>query len=445
MSAYHPMMARTPAWLLIAILAGCSSEHTSPPPPAATVTKVVGDQLDVLLVVNNTLQMQGQQDLLAQSLPSFVQALDAFPGGRPDLHLGVVTSTVGTGTTAAGNCPIDAPDDDGLMVNMPRVMTGCSGPTGRYITDHANSTGGRSVNYSGTLAQAMTCIADVGTSGCGIDQPLEAMTRAFDGSRPENAGFVRPDGHLAVIFVGDEDDHSVGDPSAWGLSDLDQLQWLYAYTCDQPISPDMPGTYTGCHERDDSYLRPTASYVSFLSTIQDPGQLVVATIAGDPAASSIQIAANPQPSSNMLGLAASCSTTGSTPGTAWPGIRMAAFATAFGDHAVVRTPCATDYGPAIADIAARIQRVMGPCLDGAIDTTDRDASTPGVQLGCTATANGATLPACAMTDATTPDPASPTPCVWYAADTTCGAAPGLAVHVVGGTGAPLRVTCPLAK
>ena len=434
-------MTRTRAWLLIAILAACSTDHVNSPP---TVTKLVGDQLDVLLVVDNTIQMQGEQDLFAQSLPSFVQALDAFPDGRPDLHVGVVTSTVGTGVTSAGACPAVAADDDGLMVNTPRVLTGCSGPTGRFITDVADGAGGRSVDYGGTLEQAVTCITVVGTTGCGIEQPLEAMKRALDGSRPENAGFLRPDAHLAVIFVGNQDDHSVANPAAWSLPDLDQLDWLYAYSCDQAISPDMPGVYTGCYERDDSYLAPTAGYVGFLSSIEDPGQLVVAAIAGDPSATSIEITETGQPTSSALGLAPSCSGMGSPPDAAWPGIRMATFASAFGDHAAAHTSCAPDYGPALADLAARIQRVMGPCLDGAIDATDRDASAPGVQLGCVATLAGAALPACAMRDAMTPDPSSPEPCVWYAADAACGAAPGLAVHVAGGTGAPVRVTCPLA-
>lgn len=425
------------AWL---VGTGCAGNHVNPPP---TVTKVVSNQLDVLFVIENSLNTEDVQDLFAADFPSFVQALDAFPGGRPDLHVGVVTDTVGTGAASIGNCPAVAPDDDGLLVNAPRGTRnpGCQGPTDRYISDAASSPGSmsRTTNYPSTetLDQVVSCIADVSTTGCGIEQPLEGMKRALDGSRPENAGFLRPDAHLAVIFVGDEDDYSVADPAGWSLPHVSQLEWLYAYTCDQPFSTTAAGTYTNCHERDDSYLADTARYDQFLTSIEDPGQLVVATLDADPAATSIEM-------SNQLMMQASCTATingNMHPFT--PGIRMAAFASAFGDHAVVHTPCASDYGPALADIAARIQRVMGPCLDSTIDTTDRDASMPGVQLGCTATEDGATLPACAMSDATTPDRSSPEPCVWYAADSTCTGS-GLAVRVAGGTGSPLRVTCPLA-
>ena len=424
--------------VLVAVMA-CSGGSTSKPPKVTT--KLLTNQLDVLFVVDNSVNGPVAQELLDANFGNFVNALDAFPRGRPDLHIGVVTTTVGTGVASVGNCPQAAPDDDGLMVNTARVMTGCAGPSGQFIADLGNSDGTRTTNYApSTLQQVFGCIADVGSTGCGIEQPLEAMKRALDGTRPENAGFLRPDANLAVVFLADEDDVSVADPSAWSLSDLDQLQWLFTYTCDQPMSTTAPGTYTNCHERDNSFLAPTASYVDFLTSLVDPGQLIVATVGGDPATTTVQTANAP-----ALGLAPSCTAT--INGNAhpyWPGIRLATFASAFGDHAVSGTSCASDYSPALTNIAARIQQVMGPCLDRAIDPSDRDAANAGVQPACTTTQGGRMVPACAMLDATTPDPANPGPCVWYAPDASCSGGAGLAVHVLGGTGAPVRVTCPLA-
>jgi len=70
------------------------------------------------------------------------------------------------------------------------------------------------------LADEFTCMASVGTGGCGFEHQLESTYRALhdcmpaaDGSYPnctipENQGFLRPNSILAVVWVTDEDDCS---------------------------------------------------------------------------------------------------------------------------------------------------------------------------------------------------------------------------------------------
>ena len=438
-------MRRISSSVLVAVaLAGCSGGGHAKPP----VTKLVTNDLDLLFVIDNSVDTQDKQDLLLANFPAFWQALDGFAGGRPNLHVGVVTSTVGTGSDVdfGPACPKVAPNDDGLLVNQPRVMTGCSGPSDRYIVDVAR-TGGRTTNYgSETLDQVFACIADVGTSGCGFEAPLEGMKRALDGSRPENAGFQRPNAALAILILTDEDDCSVEDPAFFALDNVGTGSFRCAvegYDCTPAISATTPGTYTNCQPRTGSFLQDPGAYVQFLDTVADPSQVVLAAIAGDPKTTISTSTVTPSGGSDVdIDPSCTAQVAGASV-TADPAIRLNAVLTAFGDHGLFQSACQADYTASLQAFAFRIGQVMGPCLDGPIATADRDATVPGLQLGCTAkTVDGTELRPCQMLDANTPDPAGPSPCIWYEPDPTCTAAPQIAAHLAGGTGQAYRVACP---
>ncbi len=88
--------------------------------------------------------------------------------------------------------------------------------------DHESDSGD-----AGQTAEDFTCMLQLGTSGCGLEQPLEAGLKALWPSADdsvtffgpsalghgdaENAGFLREDSLLAVIVVSDEDDCSAQD------------------------------------------------------------------------------------------------------------------------------------------------------------------------------------------------------------------------------------------
>jgi hypothetical protein len=66
-------------------------------------------------------------------------------------------------------------------------------------------------NYPGTIDDAFACIANVGTSGCGLEHQIASGATAlgFRGTVPAtNVGFLRPDAFLAVVFITNEDDCS---------------------------------------------------------------------------------------------------------------------------------------------------------------------------------------------------------------------------------------------
>src|ERR1041385_6818255 len=82
-------------------LAGCPDRSISPVAPAQTsaFTKdiPVEANLDLLFVIDDSGSTRDKQKVFAQNYTNFVTALDGFPSGRPNLHIGVVTSSVDLG------------------------------------------------------------------------------------------------------------------------------------------------------------------------------------------------------------------------------------------------------------------------------------------------------------------------------------------------------------
>jgi hypothetical protein len=428
-------------WLLGALVA-CEKTATIGTPTVERRFPVAHD-LDVLFVIDNSASTADKQALFAQNFATLADHLDASADGRPNLHIGVVSTTVGTGSDVdfGSACRKTMPSDDGLLQNTAQV-SGCSPPNGRFISDLVNGQSGRTTNYPGTLAQAFSCIAQLGTSGCGFEAPLEAMKRALDGSRPENAGFLRDDADLAVIILTDEDDCSVADPAMFALNNVGpgdfRCQPLMAYDCTPAISASGPGSYTGCTPRHDGYLANPASYVAFLHTIKDPSQVFVGLIAGDPTPS-IQTGPITVPFIQQLALLPSCTTTisGNT-AIARPALRLDEFRHDIGDdQSVFQSVCQSDYSAALGEFGDDMMAMMSPCFPSTTDLRDVAPENPGIQLPCKVSEVqfmgggeiGVDVPACTMIADNVPAPSSPLPCWWAMPQASCGGS-GLAVQVV---------------
>ena len=324
--------------------------------------------VDVLFVIDNSASTADKQTVLASAFTGFVSALDALPGGRPSLHVGFVSSTVDIGVTGFGpGCPSPAPNDNGVL-HAAATVVGCTPPTGLFISDLAQPGGGRVTNYTGTLDQEMACIGQLGETGCGFEAQLEAMKRALDGSRPENAGFVRDGAALFVVILTDEDDASVADSTVFtlpastvgGNNDF-RVQPLFAYDCDTPISATAGGTYTNCKPRTDSYLYSPGHYVDFLTSVKDPSLLQVAVIAGaqqngSPPSSTIMtgsltLGGGTQP----LALQPSCTVEiAGNSAIARPGIRLADFAMRLAGHGTFSSICVDDDGPTLTALVSAL-------------------------------------------------------------------------------------------
>ncbi len=157
-----------------------------------------GSRVDVLFVVNNTASMAEEQPKLQSAIPSFVSAAQAK---NVDLHVAVTT----TGIQPAPGC------------SAPGGANG--GEAGRFFPAD-NSAPRVLTNATPGLAAQLQSNADVGLCHP-LETALEAMQLALSAplinevddpttalANDGNAGFLRSEAGLAVVFVDDEDDHS---------------------------------------------------------------------------------------------------------------------------------------------------------------------------------------------------------------------------------------------
>ncbi|HMG22398.1 MAG TPA: hypothetical protein VK607_13795, partial [Kofleriaceae bacterium] len=347
---------------------------------------------------------------------------------------------------------------DGALQNAARdPHATCAPPTAdRFLSDLALPDGGRQVNYAGSLPDALACISSVGDTGCGVEAPLEAMKRALDGSRPDNAGFVRPGALLAVVILTDEDDCSAAPalfdrpPVAAGSRDFTCAQ--DAYACEPSIS--SPGAHTGCRVRHDGLLRDPRAYAEFLTGLKGPNRVAVALIGGDPTPA-LSTGRLTMPFTQSMAVLPSCSATlAGNLAIGRPALRLDEFRDAFADRGLFRSVCQADYSGALTDIGKLLIKALSPCLEGTLDTADRDAANPGLQPDCTvseitdvdtAAQVEVLIPRCAMTAASQPDLAGAPACWWVEVDPSCDTQTQLGLRIERAAPPPsrslVRVSC----
>jgi hypothetical protein len=447
---------------LVALATGCPDRPIAEQIPVQnTVFEKripVSADLDILFVIDDSQSTHDKQALFAQNDKNFVDRLESFPT-RPNLHIGVVTTSIDLGEGAPGGAACHpASATDGRLQNASRdASLVCSPTSDRFLSDIINPDGTHQVNYRGTLDEALSCISHVGETGCGFEAPLEAMRRALDGSHHENDGFLRQGAFLAIVMLTDEDDCSA-DPrlyagSAGGPEDFRCTQ--AAYRCDHAISASAPGTYAGCEVRRDTLLTDPDAYATFLAGLEGPPGIAVALIAGDPTPA-IETGALSFPGhTQALALEPSCrATILGNAAIARPAIRLDEFRKRFGDHGLFSTVCQSDYTQAVDDIGTLLFNAINPCLEGTLDERDIDDTKPGLQLDCSVTeVADAYTPApvehvmrrCAMLDDDHADPGDGSACWWVKRNPSCATATQLELEIERATapaaGTVVQVSC----
>lgn len=353
----------------------------------ASMKALPNPDLDLLFVIDNSPSMADKQLSLAASFPQMIDVLGQLDGGLPNLHIGVVTSDLGT-TAADGTAgpPVGSPGnggcagagDDGALQQLPAM-------TERFLADVANDDGTRTTNYTGELRDVFGELARVGAVGCGFEQHLAAMRRAL--ANPVNAGFLRPGANLAVVILADEDDCSVLTPALFG-PDSPELGALTSFRCfakGVACAPDSTslGPKTDCVPAASSpYVEDVAPFVdALLATKPDPRMLMVGAIVGDPEV--VAVEERSQNGTASPALAHSCAYDGlEGPQVADPGVRIAAFLDAFPERAARSSICSADLTTPLAQLGETAKRMIGdPCLDTA-GLADASAEQPGVQPAC---------------------------------------------------------------
>ncbi|MBL9017559.1 MAG: VWA domain-containing protein [Myxococcales bacterium] len=356
----------------------------------AAVRSIPNRDLDLLFVIDNSASTGDKQAALAAAFPRMMDVLSQIDGGLPNLHIGVVTTDMGTsssgdalpapaiGQLGAGGCA--GRGDDGALKRTPTM-------TEAFLSDVEGPGGTRVRNYSGTLREVFGELAHVGYTGCGIEQPLAAMKRAL--GNPANAGFLRDGANLAIVILADEDDCSLATgallgPDSQNLGPLDSFRcFRFGVECAEDTN--TIGPKTGCMAATASpYVDDLNPFVdAILAAKSDARMVMTAAIVGDPTPVAVELRQPPGGGTPAPALAHSC-TFDSPAGVAVadPGVRLAGLLESFPGRSALTSICSADLTNPMQLIGDSAKKLMG---DTCLDTTtlaDVSPTDDGVQPSC---------------------------------------------------------------
>lgn len=320
--------------------------------------------VDLLFVIDNSGSMNQEQDNLAVEIPALVRDLvsppDADGDGDPDwsavesLRIGIATTDVGTGSVMYPRSGCRPGGDDGQL--RERLFEWGTGD-----------------DPDALAAEVERVVAGLGTTGCAFEQPLEAAARAVDRARAEH-GFPSEESLFALVVVTDEEDCSAEN--------------------DDAFFHDIQATSANVHcSRRWDRMTPVPELLSAIRGEREPEMFVFAAIAGVPTdweggdlgalLDREDMQYREYTDSTGLRLVPVCqeqTAEGEDLGQADPARRLVQMAQQAPDS-VVTTICTEDFGPAVAEIGARIgSRLEGVCLVRALPVSERDGVPCRVQV-----------------------------------------------------------------
>jgi hypothetical protein len=411
---------RTWRWLtcavLVPVLWACNTRRLVAPPsdPHAVEQKqfvqAINRKLDVIFMIDNSKSMDDFQAVLARNLQSFMEPLETLPGGPPDLHLGIVSSSMGAsrfGPNIPGCGPETLQSDDGAFQTAPRNPAGCArgalrSPEEKFIK--ANVAGNNFADPQSTVAEVFSCMAYLGATGCGFEHQLfaiqRALERADDPNDARNGGFLREDAYLAIVMLTNEDDCSA--PSSnlfddsqtknsdmWGGLQTGYRCVEFGYLCNgqrPPRNITGPTPLGSCTSAEDKgELLSVKAMAEFVKQFKpdDPGKIFVAALLGptdttDPRGDvfaelepmAVRTRDNTLEMQPRIGHSCTQPFTDPSGRTVTlfgdPGIRLAEFVREFGPQGLIRNVCDVDgYDESMSQIAQTLSKILGPqCING---------------------------------------------------------------------------------
>ncbi len=196
------------ALLLAMISIGCTEQALHRNTAVDVFSQELAQAVDVLFVVDDSVSMKQEQELLAEGFFRFIERID---GEELSVQLGVVTTDMDRMNPEAG-----------LLIGEPPILTP------------------EDPDYVAAFMERV----QVGTEGSDKEQGLEAAQVALE--HPENEGFVRDGAALAIVFISDENDCSNDDTL------LDESDGSLCYEYDEALSPvtDFIRSYQGMKGKD---------------------------------------------------------------------------------------------------------------------------------------------------------------------------------------------------
>jgi hypothetical protein len=354
-----------------------------------TFDAVVNRNVDVLFMLDDSSNMSVLQSKLVAAIPSYFAVLKALPGGLPNIHLGIVSSSMGAGRNPSiDHCPQGG--DQGVFRTRP-LGTTCAQASLNPGQNFIINTNGQA-NYTGDIADVFSCIALLGDGGCGFEHQFASVLRAVgaDGAPPpvQNANFLRPDAYLQIVLLTDEDDCSAPpdsdlfDPYSGPIT-TDPLGPLQSYRCNEfghlcggkrpPRQPPGEVDLGTCVSAEDGRLLRVKDIAAALQSLKaDPRKIMVAAITGPPKPYKVnvgpsQVQGDPSMWPYVEHACMQMDPNGSYT-VADPAVRTNQLIASFGANGRFENLCAESFIPAVQDIAGQIAQVMGvPCLAPNID------------------------------------------------------------------------------
>lgn len=271
--------------LLLLLLASCTHELDV----YDRVTVKPARDLDILYVFDDSFD-RGSYDKMASQLDVLQSRLQEVDGQLPNLHVGVVTTDLGTrgANDSLARPAVQSCAGDGNAARL--VSFGAGIPSRGYLEDLRGPNGTRVRNYdSGDLGRELGRLtnpaAGTANTGCDFVQPLEAMRRALDPAT--NPDFIRPGALLSVVFLTNADDCSFArgallDPADASLGPMSTFRCVeQGVVCDEP-DPRAPGIRTNCRPREGSpFMVDVSEYRKFLEQYKaDPRDVMVSAVVG---------------------------------------------------------------------------------------------------------------------------------------------------------------------
>lgn len=298
-----------------AVTGGCLDRPVAPAVPRTSnvyvdeIRQTAVDKIDLLFMIDNSISMADKQAILADAVPLLVERLitplcvrpctaqdncseaqekdgisvmanapDCPTGSAPefnpikDIHVGVVTSSLGShGASGSGDvCTKPTDDDHARLLGSIRMAAPNGDPIVPYdgngflkwdTTDPPKYTPKGDSAGEAFIAKFTDMVASSGEGGCGYEASLEAWYRFLIDPEPpsgvavdtntslsavtgvdatvlaQRAAFLRPDSLVAVIMLSDENDCSIVD-EGYG--------WLIARTPQPGKTPTMYRSTSQC-------------------------------------------------------------------------------------------------------------------------------------------------------------------------------------------------------
>jgi hypothetical protein len=238
-----------------------------------TVPQPPSGKVDILVVVDNSGSMSQEQAALAANFPRLIEELmapsDSGHAAVTDLHVGIISTDLGSAgydlsTCGNGELGYDLGDDGRLRSTPSPTVGGCAASYPLFLS-RVRDQADYPLEQMGADFQ---CLATLGTNGCGFEQQIEAARKALvEHARPGgvNEAFLRPDSILAVLWVTDEEDCSVADPTI-----LD------------PRRTDLVHLNLRCYVHQEMLKRVDEMISALRALRSNPDDFVVAMVAGVP-------------------------------------------------------------------------------------------------------------------------------------------------------------------